>query len=126
LGVAGFGVLVAWGVGFAVVFDVVFGVAFVVDVVGGVDVELGGTELTVRVGAAVDDGLAAVMVPDASSSGLTPVRSEVAEVADVLAATGSAPPPGTVTHPPTVPNATTAAPRISARGACRRKFTAIA
>ncbi|HEY6743856.1 MAG TPA: hypothetical protein VI110_15955 [Lapillicoccus sp.] len=115
----GFGVAVAFGVGVCVG----FGLALVVVVVFGVDFAVvfglavvGGTDVTVTVGAAVLDArveeLDDVTDPVCSSRGLT---ARCSAVADVGAATGIAPPPGTVVHAATAASPTTAIPRASTR-----------
>ena len=115
----GFGVAVAFGVGVCVG----FGLALVVVVVFGVDfavvlgLVVGGTDVTVTVGGAVLDArveaLDDVTDPVGSSRGLT---ARCSAVADVGAATGMAPPPGTVVHAATAASPTTAIPRASTRG----------
>jgi hypothetical protein len=114
----GFGVAVAFGVGVCVG----FGLALVVVVVFGVDfavvlgLVVGGTDVTVTVGGAVLDArveeLDDVTDPVGSSRGLT---ARFSAVADVGAATGIAPPPGTVVHAATAASPTTAIPRASTR-----------
>jgi hypothetical protein len=114
----GFGVAVAFGVGVCVG----FGLALVVVVVFGVDfavvlgLVVGGTDVTVTVGGAVLDSrveeLDDVTDPVGSSRGLT---ARCSAVADVGAATGMAPPPGTVVHAATAATPTTAMPRASTR-----------
>jgi len=115
---AALGVVVGVGFGVALVVGVVFGVGFevglVVDVLGLAVV--GGTDVTVTVGGAVllalDDELDDVADPVGSSRGLT---ARCSAVADVGAATGIAPPPGTVVHAATAATPTTAMPRASTR-----------
>jgi hypothetical protein len=113
---AALGVVVGVGFGLALVVVVVFGVAFGVgfDVLGLAVV--GGTDVTVTVGGAVllalDDELDDVADPVGSSRGLT---ARCSAVADVGAATGIAPPPGTVVHAATAATPTTAMPRASTR-----------
>jgi hypothetical protein len=119
----GFGVAVAFGVGVCVGFGlalvvvVVFGVGLVVVVLGLV---VGGAEVTVTVGGAVLDArveeveeLDDVNDPVGSSRGLT---ARCSAVADVGAATGLAPPPGTVVHAATAASPTTAIPKASTLG----------
>jgi hypothetical protein len=109
----GFGVALVVGV-VGVVFGVGFEVGLVVDVLGLAVV--GGTDVTVTVGGAVllalDDELDDVADPVGSSRGLT---ARCSAVADVGAATGIAPPPGTVVHAATAATPTTAMPRASTR-----------
>jgi hypothetical protein len=111
---AALGVVVGVGFGLALVVVVVFGVGLLVDVLGVVVV--GGTDVTVTVGGAVvlalDDELDDVADPVGSSRGLT---ARCSAVADVGAATGIAPPPGTVVHAATAATPTTAMPRASTR-----------
>jgi hypothetical protein len=97
----GFGVEVVFGVGFADGLDDGLGAARVVvgDGFGdGFGVVVGGTLVTVSVsGTRVTVSVGAVTVPVGSSRGLTDRVHSVGEV--VATATGTAPPPGTATHP---------------------------